>query len=209
MAELDNDSPSMDTDRIEDKANWRARLLAARNGVTAAQQVVEANALVKAVSELPGDTVCCYVPFGTEPGSIALLDLLRDRGSRVLLPVTPKKRGPLDWAEYTNTASLVRGSLPGLLEPSGAPMGPTAIGSADLLLIPALGVDHRGVRLGRGAGHYDRSLPLAAAGAALVGVVRDSEFVAHLPAEPHDMRMTAVLTPGEGVVPLPLVSAGS
>jgi 5-formyltetrahydrofolate cyclo-ligase len=69
--------------------------------------------------------------------------------------------------------------------------------------VPALAVDRRGVRLGRGGGYYDRSLPLAAPGAALVAVVRDTELVPHLPSDPHDVPMTAALTPTAGLTPLP------
>ena len=63
-------------------------------------------------------------------------------------------------------------------------------------------VDRTGVRLGRGAGFYDRSLPLATPTAKLVAVVRDDELVDRLPAEPHDVRMTHALTPNGGVVAL-------
>jgi 5-formyltetrahydrofolate cyclo-ligase len=87
----------------------------------------------------------------------------------------------------------------GLREPVGPRLGPDAIGLADVLLIPALAVDRRGVRLGRGAGHYDRSLPKAGAEAALIAVVRDEELVDQLPDEPHDVRMTATLTPRLGI----------
>ena len=73
---------------------------------------------------------------------------------------------------------------------------------AAVVLVPALAVDRHGVRLGRGAGFYDRTLSLADPSAALVAVVRDDELVAHLPAEPHDVRMTHALTPGAGLTPL-------
>jgi 5-formyltetrahydrofolate cyclo-ligase len=56
------------------------------------------------------------------------------------------------------------------------------------------------VRLGRGAGHYDRSLVHATPGTAFIGVVRDQEFLAQLPADDHDIRMTAVLTPSRGKI---------
>ena len=65
-----------------------------------------------------------------------------------------------------------------------------------MILVPALAVDRSGVRLGRGGGYYDRSLPLRAPGARLIAVVRDDELVAELPGEPHDVRMTHALTPG-------------
>ena len=55
-----------------------------------------------------------------------------------------------------------------------------------------------GVRLGRGGGYYDRALRHARPGAVLVAVVFDDEFVDGLPAEPHDRRVGAVVTPSGG-----------
>ncbi|QWF81901.1 5-formyltetrahydrofolate cyclo-ligase [Amycolatopsis sp. CA-230715] len=185
------------------KAEWRARLLAARAGVSTRQRVDEARALVAAVGDLPlSATVCCYVPFGSEPGAMGLLDAVRTAGSKVLLPVVPPEPGPLDWAEYTGTASLAAGRLRGVLEPTGARLGADALGDAGLVLVPALAVDRSGIRLGRGAGYYDRSLPRAADGAELVALVRDDELVDRLPGEAHDMKMTAALTPGGGLTRL-------
>lgn len=120
-----------------------------------------------------------------------------------MLPVIPTERGPLDWAEYTGPSSLAGGVFPQVLEPTGPRLGPNAIAEAEVVLVPALAVDRRGARLGKGAGYYDRSLPLASPGARFVAVVRDPEFVDRLPAEPHDVRMHAVLTPGRGVIDLP------
>ncbi|MGH3580223.1 MAG: 5-formyltetrahydrofolate cyclo-ligase, partial [Mycobacterium sp.] len=70
------------------------------------------------------------------------------------------------------------------------------------VLVPALAVDRRGNRLGRGAGFYDRALPLADPDARLIAVVRDDELLDEVPAEPHDVAMTHMLTPGLGVVAL-------
>ncbi len=78
---------------------------------------------------------------------------------------------PLDWAVYTGRDGLVSG-LHRLLEPAGPRLGISAIGQASLVLVPALAVSLAGVRLGKGGGHYDRSLPLVKA--PLVGVVRDA-----------------------------------
>jgi 5-formyltetrahydrofolate cyclo-ligase len=68
--------------------------------------------------------------------------------------------------------------------------------------VPALAVDRRGVRLGRGRGFYDRSLGGRNPRARLIAVVRDAEFVDELPAEPHDVPMTHALTPGRGLITL-------
>lgn len=169
-------------------------VLSASASVASASAEAEVSAAARPPRS-PG-TVCAYWPIGTEPGSPALVDGLLGHGCRVLLPVvTPS--GPLDWARYTGAESLRAGPL-GLREPGGPRLGCTAIADAVLVLVPALAVDHHGVRLGRGGGHYDRTLPLATPGTALVAVVRDDELLARLPAQPHDVRVSAVLTPGGG-----------
>ena len=107
-------------------------------------------------------TVCAYVPVGSEPGSLELIDSLHRRGVRVLLPVARDATGvpePLQWGEY-RPGELV-GARYGLQEPAPPWLGADAIADASLILVPALAVDRAGVRLGRGAGFYDRSLPLA------------------------------------------------
>lgn len=183
------------------KPALRRRLLTARRAVPT--EVREAEAAALAAVALPGvpGTVCAYWPVGSEPGSPTLLDGLLRRGCRVLLPVVDAP-GPLDWAEYIGAGSLRAGPL-GLREPTGPRLGCTAIAEAALVLVPALAVDHNGVRLGRGGGHYDRTLPLAVPGTPLVAVVRDDEVLAWLPAEPHDVLVSAALTPGGGLVALP------
>ncbi|WP_344679007.1 5-formyltetrahydrofolate cyclo-ligase [Saccharopolyspora taberi] len=193
-------------DLCQSKADWRRTLLERRRAVPETTRSADSSALCAGVLGWMGDhgvrTVCAYVPVGDEPGSPQLLEDLRTAGYRVLLPIVVR-RSPLDWAEYTGPDSLAPAGY-GLLEPVGDRLGPEGVGQADAVLVPALAVDRRGVRLGRGAGFYDRSLPMAAPEAALIGIVRDEEFVDELPGEDHDVRMRAVLTPHGGVTSLPV-----
>ncbi len=148
-----------------------------------------------------GGPVCAYLPVGREPGSVAGLDALRGAGHEVLLPVVPGAVGPLDWARYCGPGSLAGGPL-GLREPTGPRLGVASITRAGLVLVPALAADRCGVRLGRGGGYYDRTLPLARAGVPLIALLYDGELVDELPAEPHDVRVTGALLPGTGVTML-------
>lgn len=143
-----------------------------------------------------GSCIAAYVPIGSEPGSTALLDDLIDRECRVLLPVV--SADVLDWAEYDGT--LVPGPW-GLRQPAGQRLGVDSVADADVVLVPALAVDRRGTRLGRGAGFYDRSLRHAAAGTPLIALLHEGELVEDLlPAEPHDIPMTAAITPTDGCI---------
>ncbi|GAB2882520.1 5-formyltetrahydrofolate cyclo-ligase [Streptomyces deserti] len=145
-------------------------------------------------------TVAAYVSVGSEPGTLALLDALRARGVRVLLPVLLPDND-LDWGVYGGEGSLARvqhGGKMTLFEPAGERLGPDAVTGADVVLLPGLAVDARGMRLGRGGGSYDRVLArLERAGAdpALVVLLYDSEVVERVPEEEHDRPVHAVVTP--------------
>ncbi|MGE2713923.1 5-formyltetrahydrofolate cyclo-ligase [Mycolicibacterium litorale] len=188
------------------KAELRAELLRARRKAAAESRKRDAAALAGHLAGIAaaGRTVCAYVPVGSEPGSLTLLDRLLSLGARVLLPVAQHDEAggplPLRWGEY-RPGQLVDARF-GLREPAPPWLAPEAVADADVVLVPALAVDRTGVRLGRGAGFYDRSLGFAAPGALLIAVVRDEELLERVPAEPHDVRMTHALTPGLGLVAL-------
>ncbi|MFC9053044.1 5-formyltetrahydrofolate cyclo-ligase [Streptomyces anthocyanicus] len=186
------------------KGLLRRDLLAARNRMTPDDVRESADALARRTLGLPevagAHAVAAYVSVGAEPGTLALLDALRARGVRVLLPALLPDND-LDWGEYTGEGSLARvrhGGRMELFEPAGERLGPEAVTRADVVLLPGVAVDGRGLRLGRGGGSYDRVLArLETAGArpALLVLLYDGEVVEHVPAEPHDRPVDAVVTP--------------
>jgi 5-formyltetrahydrofolate cyclo-ligase len=187
------------------KPEWREQLLVARRSVADDVRAGEARSLNRHVDAvIRGSTVCAYVPVGAEPGSIEMLDVLLRRTGRVLLPVarTTGDGTPLalQWGEY-RPGRLTTARF-GLLEPCEPWLPARALSEASVVLVPALAVDHRGVRLGRGQGFYDRSLAHRNPQVRLIGVIRDRELVDELPCEPHDVRMTHALTPGAGLIRL-------
>jgi 5-formyltetrahydrofolate cyclo-ligase len=148
-----------------------------------------------------GSIVAAYVPVGSEPGTTAMLEVLREGGFRVLLPrVAPGPPAPLLWSYYDGPESLRPGRF-GLLEPIAEPSAAATIDAAALVLVPALAVDRQGVRLGRGAGYYDRSIRTLST-RQLVAVVYDHELVDALPADEYDVPMGWSLTPTGGYTKL-------
>ncbi|MFD9876030.1 5-formyltetrahydrofolate cyclo-ligase [[Kitasatospora] papulosa] len=186
---------------MSQKAALRRELLAARRLLTQDDVGRTAAVLSASAQNLPelttARTVAAYVSVGREPGTHALLDALRARGVRVLLPVLMEDND-LDWALFEGAEHLVPAGR-GLLEPDGERLGPRAVLEADAVLLPGLAVDARGMRLGRGGGSYDRVLArLSSAGAhpALVVLLYDDEVVARVPEVPLDHPVVAVVAPG-------------
>jgi 5-formyltetrahydrofolate cyclo-ligase len=79
----------------------------------------------------------------------------------------------------------------GFMEPS--PDAPEAT-ALDLVIVPAIGVDPRGHRIGYGAGYYDRTLPKVAPPATTIIVAYDWQILAEVPATEHDVRCAWVVT---------------
>ena len=185
----------------QEKAALRARLLAARAALPAEQRAAAGRAIRDALLDRPevqmAGTIAAYYSIGAEPGTHSLVYALWKRGSYVLLPVL-RPDGDLDWASYEGPESLVPGPR-GLLEPGEPPRGPGAVARADAVLVPALAVDRAGNRLGRGGGSYDRALARVGPLVPLIALVYDGELVDRVPAEPHDVRVRAVVSPASGM----------
>ncbi len=179
------------------KSALRARHLARRQARSQAERDAAAAAVSAALLRGLAGTraVAAYVPAPEEPGHGRLPAAFAELGARVLLPVVPAEGAELGWA--VDTGRLTPGRY-GLFEPVGPRLGSAAIGTVDVVVVPALAVSRDGVRLGRGGGYYDRALRHARPGAVRVAVVFDDELLDDLPAEPHDERVTAVVTPSGG-----------
>ncbi|MBA2955814.1 5-formyltetrahydrofolate cyclo-ligase [Nocardioides sp. MAH-18] len=181
----------------------RDQLLAARRRRPLVEVVEAARAIAEHLLAAPevrrAATVAAYVSLAGEPGTGPLLDALRDRGTRVVLPVLQPDHD-LDWAVYDGPDSLVGGRW-GLLEPRGPRLGVDAISTADVVLVPGLAVDPAGVRLGRGGGSYDRALARVPVGTFTCVLLYDGEVGIPVPVEPHDRTVTHAATPS-ALVPL-------
>jgi 5-formyltetrahydrofolate cyclo-ligase len=170
------------------KAQWRARLLAARRDRSAVELAGARSAVAAAVlahADVQGWTcVAAYEPLPTEPGSTDLLAQLVVRGVRVLVPLTLPDRD-LDWKQWDGRPSREADDRLGL----------DAVGAAQAVLVPALAVAVDGTRLGRGGGSYDRALTRCGPHAEVIALLFDGELVDALPREPWDRPVGAVITP--------------
>jgi 5-formyltetrahydrofolate cyclo-ligase len=135
--------------------------------------------------------VASYWPVRDEADPRPLAAALAARGHPILLPRVAGPDQPLQFRLWRDGDPLRR-SAAGICEPlADAPeQAPEAV------LVPLLGFDSAGFRLGYGGGYYDRSLAaLRARGPVVaIGIAFAGQEVEALPREPHDEALDAVVT---------------
>ena len=134
-------------------------------------------------------TVLLYAPMAREADLMPLMTEALASGKRVLFPRCGEGH-TLALIEVKTEADLEAGMY-GLREPkeTGAAVPPEAV---DLALVPVVGLDAEGGRLGNGGGYYDRLLPRLMC-AVLAGFA--CQRVPAVPMEPHDRRGHAIVCP--------------
>ena len=188
-----------------DKGTLRRRQVAARAAMPDSIRNESSRLIRDHVLEMPqvtsAGTIAAYYSVGTEPDTRGLIFALWKRGSYVVLPVLLPD-GDLDWASYEGPESLAPGPR-GVLQPVEPVRGTGTVARADVVLVPALAVDVRGRRLGRGGGSYDRALARVGPQVPTIALLYDSELLPSVPAEEHDQAVRAVARPEQGITWLP------
>ncbi|MGI4858470.1 MAG: 5-formyltetrahydrofolate cyclo-ligase [Janthinobacterium lividum] len=174
------------------KRAWRETLRAARARLACdPQRIAQLNQrLARWLDEQDACCLAFYWPTQDEPDLRETIGawLAHDTRRRATLPVIDDVRGPLAFHRWTPDAPMRAGRY-GIAVPAAAePLAPA------LLLIPCVGFDADGYRLGYGGGFYDRTLAAARPRPRTLGIALDGCRVAALPHETHDLPLDRILT---------------
>jgi 5-formyltetrahydrofolate cyclo-ligase len=178
----------------------RAELRARRRAVTPEFRAKAARQVARNVDRVfrlrPGLRVALYASFREELDSAPLIRLARKRGCRIFLPRIDTRTISMKFVEAISGAPETMNHL-GIVEPHGT--RPIAARWLDLVLLPLVGFDARGMRLGMGGGYYDRTFAYrnrhkAWRGPRLVGVAYSFQQVPSIASAAHDVRLDAVVT---------------
>ena len=176
----------------------RRELRARRRALSPAARRAAENAILAALARSrwlrPGSAISLYVDRTPEVGTAPLRALARERGCRVYLPrITDFAAGRMSL--YRDLGRPMRRNRFAIDEPRGGErLAPEGLAVA---LMPLVGFDEAGNRLGNGAGYYDRLLARrhGRRGApVLVGVAFECQRCPPLEAMPHDVPLDAVVT---------------
>lgn len=181
----------------------RRRLRAARRRRGRAERRAAAAALASRLVGLPAlqraRRVAAYWPADGEIDPLPALARAHAMGKACYLPVLcPLRDGHLHFAPWQPGAPLVRNryGIPEPVCPRRTWLPPRML---DLALLPLVGFDAAGNRLGMGGGYYDRSFAFLLRQhwrrPRLIGVGFDDQRVPRLSRRPWDVPLDAVLTP--------------
>jgi len=128
-------------------------------------------------------------PVRNEYDARPLASRLRETGTRIALPVVVKSGQPLLFREWDGQEDKLARDNFGTSHPvSGPAVTPTA------MLLPMVGFDRHGYRLGYGGGYFDRTLAAMPKRPLVIGIAHELARMDTLYPQPHDIPMDYVVT---------------
>lgn len=135
------------------------------------------------------ESIYFYVAKDPELSLIPLLSWALEQGKCVGVP---KVYGDsMEFYQLTETAQLGMGAF-GILEPNGE--CPMLQKKEAICLVPGVGFDKSGHRMGYGKGYYDKYF-FRYPDMRRIGIAYGEQIMERIPSEPHDVRMHRILTP--------------
>ncbi|MCK9606824.1 MAG: 5-formyltetrahydrofolate cyclo-ligase [Methylomonas sp.] len=185
-----------------DKQQQRQLAYAARNAQPDKQSV--SNIICRRVVSEPwyqqADTILWYLHCRSEVRTLPVVTAQLFGAKRIVVPYCTVD----EWGNkclglwHLNAIEELRPGMWNILEPprerwleTDKRISPTEL---DAVIVPGVAFDSLGGRLGNGAGYYDRLLSQVRADTVLAGVCYQSQLLAHVDMQSHDVYMDLVVT---------------
>ena len=181
------------------KSRLRKKIREQRRNIDAGEKLALDNAinrfLATWVGESQATSIAAFWPFDGEPDLLPALEFLEREGVLLALPVIVETavRPSIIFRQWSS-GTMMEPNRYGIPEPNGTPE--LLLPDIDLMLLPLVGWDDSGGRLGMGAGFYDRALqPFSLSSAPVrMGVAYQLQKLPRVPAEPWDIRLHMILS---------------
>lgn len=174
--------------RTAQRKELRARLAATHPGQRRKWNSAITRLLVERFPVLHGMLIGSYQPFRGEFDPRAAMRMFRKCGSRTALPVVIQKNEPMQFREWWPGAPMTTDEFD-IPVPDG-----TEVIRPEAILMPSLGFDARGYRLGYGGGYFDRTLAAFPVHPLKIGVAFESSRLPTIHPQSHDVPMDFVVT---------------
>jgi 5-formyltetrahydrofolate cyclo-ligase len=174
------------------KNKLRKELIEKRKNLSEKEVLEKSKHIEKRLFEMKefrqASTVLFYVSYDNE---VYTHDMIKEciNNKKIVVPITEKKSRRLILSELISWDDLENGSY-GILEPKK--IIKTSIDDVDLIIVPGVGFDKQGNRLGHGKGYYDNLLNNSKA--LKVALAFEFQVVERIPVKKHDVAMDRIIT---------------
>ncbi|MBI5025476.1 MAG: 5-formyltetrahydrofolate cyclo-ligase [Nitrospirae bacterium] len=188
------------------KEALRQQALSKRNIINTADREIKNDLIRKHLFNMSefekARTVFFYASFGTEVETLTAIEASLRSGKRVALPVVDRDRNGLRVYEIKAMADLGPGFM-GIPEPKVLEGRAIELKDIDLMIIPGVGFDIAGNRLGYGVGYYDRLLGelidpsirmRRKKSVPIIALCFEEQILSEIPPEAHDIRVNKIIT---------------
>jgi 5-formyltetrahydrofolate cyclo-ligase len=181
----------------EAKRAMREQVIGLRDAIAPAVHAAASQEIARRLCALPSfaDARCplLTLPFRSEWDTHPLFAIALAEGKTVALPRVNGATRMLDLYEVRDLARDTAPGYRGIREPDPS-LPRVDIRAVDWVLVPGVGFDAAGRRLGYGGGFYDRLLALMPPGTPRVAGAFDVQLVPVVPAAPHDLLVDTLAT---------------
>lgn len=180
--------------RTQNKSELRSALIKKRRALSPQERRNTAQQLLKLLKNSKlissNSIVAAYWPMADEMDVRPIIHWLHENNITCALPCLVSVDKPLLFRQFSKDDLLAK-SHHNISQPHDhAPLV-----TPDIILVPTVGFDRRGYRIGMGGGFYDRTL--ATTSAKIIGVGYAISEIKNVPVESHDIRMHAILSEKE------------
>lgn len=182
----------------EEKARVRDILRKRKDAMAPEDRLKKSLAITRHLMNIirPGETVMVFTSKEKEVNTKSLILALFEKKNPVVVPIIVKEDVSLRLSYLRDFAALVPSTF-GVPEPIGSEI-PADAKDIDTIILPMLGFDRAGGRIGYGAGYYDRFLSKNS-GLKKIGVAFACQEFDDLPVDENDVPMDYIITE-EGIV---------
>ncbi len=180
------------------KADLRKRLHGLRNALTPEERARNSDSITRTILSLAAygeaRTLMAYMTFGSEFLTDALIRDALLQSKTLVFPRIDRKQNRLETYAVRDMDNDLAAGPWGILEPHPERCRPIPISEVDFILVPGLGFDVRGDRLGYGRGYYDRLLKGRSPHASLVAAAYSIQVLDSIPVDEYDVPIDTVVT---------------
>ena len=144
------------------------------------------------------NAIMAYMDFRSEVPTGPIIEMIRDSGKKLYLPLTDKNFNLVPYLIPTekSLSDCLFTSAYGIGEPDPSVCSEADPDSIDLIIIPGSVFDQYENRMGYGKGCYDRFLASIGPKAFRLALAYDFQVLPCIPADPTDVKMDKILTLG-------------